>query len=252
MMKAVRATFPVVAHAAVLFALVLLTGCDNNDDGNDPTPVLASLSLNPASVAGGGSVQGTATLSAPAGSGGAVVTLTSNNAAATVPGSITIPAGSTSGTFTVNTTQVAASTTVTITGAFGASRATTLTVTPPVIAATFTVTSGTGVANRCNLEAGGQRLDCTFTGTQTTGIVSTWEWRYQIGANLITVPASGTATLVRPSTNGCGLFLGQTGGGPTTTLQMIVTLVVRDAAGNSAEIVNSNVSVLPIAGACGF
>jgi hypothetical protein len=38
----------------------------------------------------------------------------------------------------------------------------------------------------------------------------------------------------------------------TTLLQMVVRLIVRDSAGNTAESVNSNVSVQPRAGACGF
>src|SRR5437588_337099 len=56
-------------------------------------PTLASLSVNPASVVGGTSSTGTVTLSAPAPSGGVVVTLSDNSAAVTVPASVTVPAG---------------------------------------------------------------------------------------------------------------------------------------------------------------
>lgn len=236
------------AATAAVAALILGGGCDND---NGPTPTLTELTLNAASTVGGTAVQGTVTLSANAPSGGAVVTLSSNNAAATVPGSVTVPSGSTSASFTVNTTAVTATTSVTISGTFGATRTATLNVTPPALAAAFTVTSGTGVANLCILNAGGQTLDCTFNGTQSVGAVS-WQWIYSIGANQVSVAPSASATLTTPSTNGCGLFQGQTGGGPTTLLQMVVRLIVRNAAGNTAESVNNNVSVQPRAGACGF
>ena len=94
---------------------------------------LAGIALNPASVVGGGTSQGTASLTSAAPSGGAVVTLSSSNtSAATVPASVTVPAGAFSATFTVSTVSVAASTSLTISGALGgATRSATLTVTPP-------------------------------------------------------------------------------------------------------------------------
>jgi hypothetical protein len=65
---------------------------------------VVSVAMNPASVAGGSTSTGTVTLSAPAPSGGATVSLASaNTAAATIPVSIVIPAGSTTGTFTATT-----------------------------------------------------------------------------------------------------------------------------------------------------
>jgi hypothetical protein len=96
-------------------------------------PALAGLSLNPQSLVGGNTSQGTASLTSAAPAGGAVVTLTSSNtSAATVPASVTVPAGAFSATFTVSTASVTASTSLTISGAFGgATRSATLTVTPP-------------------------------------------------------------------------------------------------------------------------
>ena len=96
-----------------------------------PQPVtLSALALNPTSVTGGGSAQGTVTLSGAAPSGGAAVTLTSGNAtAAPVPASVTVPAGATSATFTVTTRSVTSSTPVTISAAYGGvTRTATLTV----------------------------------------------------------------------------------------------------------------------------
>ncbi|HEV2522547.1 MAG TPA: hypothetical protein VGT24_09215 [Candidatus Acidoferrales bacterium] len=103
------------------------------DQSSVPASVsLSSLSLNPTSVMGGNSSTGTVTLSGPAPTGGAQVTLSSSNtAAARVPASVTVAAGATSAMFTVSTSAVAASTTVNISGAFGgASRSASLTVTP--------------------------------------------------------------------------------------------------------------------------
>src|SRR5688500_10754307 len=96
-------------------------------------PSLAGIALNPASVIGGNTSEGTASLTSAAPSGGAVVTLSSSNtSAATVPASVTVPAGAFSATFTVSTASVTASTSLTISGAFGGTaRSATLTVTPP-------------------------------------------------------------------------------------------------------------------------
>src|SRR6266566_4059448 len=95
-------------------------------------PTLTSLTLNPSSVVGGplGSSTGTVTLSGPAPSGGAVVSLSSSNTGvASVPSSVTVPAGATSATFTVHTSIVVVSTTVTISGSYnGTTQSASLTV----------------------------------------------------------------------------------------------------------------------------
>ena len=83
-----------------------------------PVAALSSLSISPAMVAGGTTATGTISLSRAAPAGGAVVSLSSNNAAATVPGSVTVAAGSSSATFTVSTTSVSSATTVTITATY--------------------------------------------------------------------------------------------------------------------------------------
>ncbi len=72
-----------------------------------PPGALASLSLNPTTVTGGQSSQGTVTLSSPAPAGGVVVALSSlNTAVAQVPASVTVPAGASSATFTISTSPV--------------------------------------------------------------------------------------------------------------------------------------------------
>jgi len=67
-------------------------------------PALASVTLASTSIVGGTSTTGHATLTAPAGSGGAVISLRSSNAALVgVPASVVVPAGATSASFAVTT-----------------------------------------------------------------------------------------------------------------------------------------------------
>jgi hypothetical protein len=94
---------------------------------------LSSIVLNPGSVLGGTVSQGTITLTAAAPTGGAVVSLSSNNTSeATVPSSVTVLAGSSSATFTAATRPVASNSSPTITASYNStSKAATLSVTPP-------------------------------------------------------------------------------------------------------------------------
>src|SRR5207245_7587129 len=91
----------------------------NNTPINNTPAILSSLSLGPTSVTGGRSSTGTVTLSAPAPRDGAVVSLASSDAAATVPASVTVPEGATSATFPVSTSAVAASTSATLPASYG-------------------------------------------------------------------------------------------------------------------------------------
>ena len=95
-----------------------------------PLPTVSSLELNPTSVVGGTqSSTGTVTLSGPAPAGGAQVLLSSSNAAARVPTSVTVPAGATSATFTVNTSMVLVTTSANISASYnGTTRTATLTI----------------------------------------------------------------------------------------------------------------------------
>ncbi len=96
------------------------------------TPSLSTVAVSPTSVVGGTGSTGTVTLTAAAPSGGAVVALTSANAAATVPANATIAAGATSTSFPVTTSAVTTTTAVTLTAAYaGVNRTATLTVNPP-------------------------------------------------------------------------------------------------------------------------
>ena len=93
--------------------------------------VLASVSLNPATVVGGNPSTGTVNLTEAAPLGGVEVTLSSSSSYATVPSSVTVAAGAMSATFTVTTTPYSGTYSAMITArADGASRTADLTVEP--------------------------------------------------------------------------------------------------------------------------
>jgi len=96
---------------------------------------LSAFTLNPTAVVGGNTSKGSVTLSAPAPSGGAAVSLTSSNSAvAKVPASVTVSGGGTSGSFTVTTGSVTTATGVQLKAAYsGAIVSATLTVQPSTV-----------------------------------------------------------------------------------------------------------------------
>lgn len=107
---------------------VRLSGCTVT------APALSSVTVSPATVVGGATASATVTLTAPAPTGGAVVSLTSSNTAVvTVPATVTVPAGVTSAaTSSVATSAVTSTTTSVISAAYnGITRSATMTVTPP-------------------------------------------------------------------------------------------------------------------------
>lgn len=94
---------------------------------------LGSVSLSPATVQGGATASTSVTLTAPAPSGGAVVSLASSNTgAATVPATVSVPAGATTASASLTTSSVSATTTAVISATYnGVTRSATLTVTAP-------------------------------------------------------------------------------------------------------------------------
>ncbi|HVG18607.1 MAG TPA: hypothetical protein VNI02_06105, partial [Blastocatellia bacterium] len=162
-----------------------------------PSVTLSTLSLNPASVVGGNSSQGTITLTGAAPSGGAVVTLSSSNTAvAAVPANVTVAAGSTSAAFTVTTVSVGASTPVTISASFGVTRTATLTVSP---AAANVTLSSLGLSPTSLTGGNSSQGTVTLTGAAPAGgVIVTLASSNTSVANVpasVTVPAgSGNAT----------------------------------------------------------
>src|ERR1035437_6319429 len=143
---------------------------------------LASVTLSPTSVVGGHPSTGTVTLTGPAPTGGAAVTLTSSNTAvATVPASVTVLAGGPSANFNVTTTTVTSTPAGTITGVYGASQNATLTVTPTPVLYTVTLSPATVVG-----------------GNSSTGTV-TLNGAAPTGGAIVTLSSSNTAVATVPA-----------------------------------------------------
>jgi len=196
-------------------------------------------------------VTGTIILSAPAPAAGTAVSLSSSDPV-TVPASVTVPGGQTTATFTINTRAVGGTfSNVPITAsAGGVSTTATLTVTPvaPVVpTARFTVGGPSGT-DTCKLTNNGNSFDCTFDGSASTAsagaTVNLWNWTYTIGG---TKSESTTVPTLTPSPGGCSLIPPASSAPPgATSLQMTVTLQVRDSlAANSTVVTNANVKMLP-------
>lgn len=139
------------AIQATVTATVTASTTTNSVTGNLTVtpPTVLSLTINPNQQTSGFTSTGTVRISAPAGSGGIKVNLSSNNAAASVPAQVTIPTGSQNGTFVITCNSVAAATPVTITATLASSSKTgVITVLPPnsfVVTASSMVPSGATV-----------------------------------------------------------------------------------------------------------
>src|SRR3989440_3789082 len=150
--RASRPRRPGLAATAGLLAVSLCTySCGGYGTPPPISPTLSTLTLNPTTVTGGvQSSTGTVTLSGPAPTGGAAVTLSSSTSTATVPASVTVAAGA-SATFTVSTSSVTTSTSVNISASYaGVTKTASLTVqpqAPPTLSSvTLNPTSVTGGA----------------------------------------------------------------------------------------------------------
>jgi subtilisin family serine protease len=115
---------------------------------------LSSFAVNPTSILGGSGVTGLVTLSRVAPAGGLTVSLSSGNAAATVPAGVSIAAGTSTASFTITTRSVSVDTPVTLAATYnGSSRTAILLVQKPASAAvsltslSVNPTSVTGGAN---------------------------------------------------------------------------------------------------------
>jgi hypothetical protein len=118
------------------FSLLAAGDFDVIQLGWNPPPsgpaALAAITSNPSAVQGGSPSTGTVTLTAGAPAGGAVVSLSSHIAEASVPASVSVAAGSTSASFGIATSSVAVQTVGTLTASYdGVAKTTTITVNPP-------------------------------------------------------------------------------------------------------------------------
>jgi hypothetical protein len=235
-----------LAFAALLaFAAAGLVQCGGSPVGPPPpsAAALQSISLNPTSVAGGNTVQGTATLTTGAPSGGANVTLSSNNTqVATVPSSVTVPQGSATATFTVTALVVGSTQTATISGTYlNVTQTAPLSVTGQTPHADFVVTADpdtTVSAGQCAATQSGsaQKLRCTFDASASTPSSAITEYRW-------TLPGTSTPQLgmkLKDAMIPCGTF-------PNVATDKDVTLVIVTPSGTAT--VTKSVTFVK-AGAC--
>jgi len=215
-----------------------------NPDPN-AAPVLASLTPNVSGVNGGGTLQVSLTLSAAAPSGGAVVTLTSSNtAAARVPASVTVPAGQGFAAFTVTTSTVATDTTVTITGTYGVTLSTTITV---------NATPGGGTAPAVDIALSGVPSTVprgqTFTATATvsnTGTASATGYSVRVtfapsGVLKLQSPTSSTQSVATVPAGSSKAVSWQIRGDITGTAT--VTMTLRDPSGATVKSVKQSITI---------
>jgi len=126
-------TVPVKTQLAVAISATVNGASQSANLTIDP-PAVKSVTLNPTAVIGGKTATGTVTLESTAPSGGVTVSLSSGNAAATLPSTVTVPSGSASATFKVSTTGVGTQTVVAITANVSpTSKTATLTINPPAL-----------------------------------------------------------------------------------------------------------------------
>jgi hypothetical protein len=211
---------------------------------------ISSIALSASSIVGGNPVTGTVGLTAAAPAGGAVVSLSSTDAA-TVPASVTVPGGSVSATFGITTRTVGGTIVSTITGTYGGATASAqLSVTRPIVATARFGVSGPTETETCTLTNNGSTLDCTFNGSTSSapGAIVAWDWSYAVAAKFTQTTTGPELAMPRFD---CSLLPASLPAG-TSWFVMTVTLTVRDELGNvSPEAVNRNVRVIP-RGACGF
>lgn len=178
---------------------------------------LNSLTLNPATVAGGSTSTATITLTGPAPSGGLSVALSSSNPSlATVPASITIPQNATGATFTVTTVPVGITSSSTISAAYNGTNATAvLTVIPPVVSSVTlnptAVLGGSPSSGTITLNAPAPASGTLVTLSSSNPAAATVPASVTVGANattaifaVTTLPVATDATVTISATYGTG------------------------------------------------
>lgn len=128
-------TFSVTHYSVSTAQTVTITATNQGKSSTATLTVnpasLVSVSTSPTSIVGGDYPTGTVTISGPAPTGGAVISLGSGSSSLNLPSTVTIPAGTTSTTFLVPTLGVNSSTATTITATLNStSKTCTLTLLP--------------------------------------------------------------------------------------------------------------------------
>lgn len=194
-------------------------------------PVVAGVSLDPSAVIGGNPSTATVTLSGPAPSGGAQVSLSSSDTStASIPANVAVPAGQTSATFTITTQTVATTTPVTISATYNGTAQATLTVNPPgdfslsAAPSSLTIVQGDSGESTISINASGSfngNVSLTASGLPS-GVTATFAPLSTATTSTLTLIAGGTA-----ATSPATVTITGTGNGltRTTTLALTITAV---------------------------
>ena len=193
------------------------------------TPVVSvsSVSVNP--VEGGFGTTGTITLSIPAQTGGAKVTLSSDNPLLTLPVSVTLAQGSTNVSFSATTSPVTAATPVTVSATYnGVIVSGTVTLSPaPVVAVSTLVLPLTQI--------GGQPV---------TGTVTVTNFPRNVGGVVITLTSGDTKTIASSTVTIPQFAYSATFSLASTVVTGSKGVSLKASYGTSN--ITSNISILPI------
>lgn len=199
-------------------------------------PALYNLHVNPTTVLAGSSSTGTVYLVGIAGSGGAVVNTSSNNAAAVPPASVTVPALGTSANFTINTSTVTSSTMATITASYnGASDSAILTITPVAdFLLSAAPTTMTLYPNQTGMVSGTLTAAAGYSSAVTLSCMGSAPPTCSFSPNPVTPDTTGapfTLTAGGPGVNTFNFNLLATGSDSKTTTHLIpLTVNIADFA----------------------
>ena len=214
---------------------------------------VSGVSFNPPTVLGGNSSTGTVTLNGVAPTGGATVTLSTNNSAAvTIPASVIVPQGLGTATFPIVTNPVTAQTPVSISASLNSTtQSATLTVNPLLASLTLNpaiLVGGSSSTGTVTLNAvapsGGITVNLSSNNGNAQPPLSVNVAGGSATATFTvttSVVASATNATISASYNGATLSAGL-GINPTGVASFV------RAAGNSAESVKYTVSITPTAG----
>ena len=194
---------------------------------------------------------GTIRLTAAAPSGGASVTLSSNNTdVARVASPVSIAAGSTSNTFNVDASTVSSSTTVTITGTYaGVSKTGTFTVAPPPLDPRITVTSRSKGTDACSLTDTDGTNDCLFDASRSTGNVARFYWKITLANNAeFRWDTTESRSTISPN---CGFWEDATSTKILDSFNVTASLVVRSRDGRDSTATRRTIKVYPGSN-CGY
>ena len=197
----------------------------NPQSGSLSPATLNSVSVTPSSVTGGQSLTGTVSLSGPAPTAGANVSLSSASTAASVPPTVIIPSGVMSANFSVSSTAVSATTMSNISATFsGVTKTANVTIQPPALTSlglnSATVTGGATVVGKVTLtgSAPASGIMVTFTSSQSAQAKVPSKLLVPAGARSATFNVVTTSVL-RKTTVTITAFLGSMTRSATLTLQ---------------------------------